>query len=117
MDLGVAEQLVTPMKKSSELVFIMLLNSLPSGGTITRAACGRTMRRIASPWVIPSDCAASIWPRSIASMPARMISRMYAPSLMPSARMPAIAAPLSVNSAEVRRVGISVKPNRRFAPK
>jgi len=32
----------------------MLLNSLPSGGTITRAACGRTIRRIASRVVIPN---------------------------------------------------------------
>ena len=70
----------------------MLLNSLPSGGTITRAACGRTMRRIASPYLIPSDFAASIWPLSIESIPARMISRMYAPSLMLSARIPATAS-------------------------
>ena len=36
------------MNETSELVFIMLLNSFPSGGTITRAACGRMIRRIAS---------------------------------------------------------------------
>src|SRR5438093_45978 len=35
------------MKASNELVFSMLLNSLPSGGTITRAAWGSTIRRIA----------------------------------------------------------------------
>ncbi len=33
----------------SEVVFIMLLNSLPSGGMMTLAAWGRTMRCIASP--------------------------------------------------------------------
>jgi hypothetical protein len=41
---------------------------------------------------MPMDFAASIWPLSTESMPARMISRMYAPSLMLSATMPAIAA-------------------------
>ncbi len=41
---------------------------------------------------MPTDFAASIWPLSTESMPARMISRMYAPSLMLSATMPAIAA-------------------------
>jgi hypothetical protein len=35
------------MKKISEVVFIMLLNSLPRGGTMKRVACGRTIRRIA----------------------------------------------------------------------
>ncbi len=60
----------------------MLLNSLPSGGTITRAAWGKTMRRIASPAVIPSDLPPRSGPLSIASIPARMISRMYAPSLI-----------------------------------
>ena len=37
------------MITSSDVVLSMLLNSLPSGGTMTRAACGRTMRRIALP--------------------------------------------------------------------
>ena len=41
---------------------------------------------------MPSDLAASIWPLSIESIPARMISRMYAPSLMLSATMPAMAS-------------------------
>ena len=49
----------TPMKNSSEVVLSMLLNSFPSGGTMTLAACGRTIRRIASPCVMPSDRAAS----------------------------------------------------------
>ena len=47
--LGVGEQLVDADGDSSEVVFSMLLNSLPSGGTITRAACGRMIRRIALP--------------------------------------------------------------------
>ena len=48
--LGVGEQLVDADRvRASEVFFIMLLNSLPSGGTITRAACGRMIRRIARP--------------------------------------------------------------------
>ena len=38
---------VTPMKKIKDEVFIMLLNSLPSGGTMNLVACGSTIRRIA----------------------------------------------------------------------
>ncbi len=41
---------------------------------------------------MPSDLAASIWPLSIESIPARMISRMYAPSLRLSATMPVSAS-------------------------
>ncbi len=54
----------------------MLLNSLPRGGTMIRAACGRTMRRMPIPNVMPSDFAASIWPASIEMIPARTISDM-----------------------------------------
>jgi hypothetical protein len=64
------------MKASSEVVLSMLLNSLPSGGTITRAACGSTTRRMPSLCGIPSERAASIWPLSTESMPARTISLM-----------------------------------------
>ena len=105
------------MKASNELVFSMLLKSLPSGGTITRAACGSTIRRIANPWVMPSDRAASICPLSIASMPARMISRMYAPSLIASATMPANTAPSRVRNPRWSVFGISAKPKSRFVPK
>ena len=65
---------------------------------------------------MPSDFAASICPLSIESMPARMISRMYAPSLTPRARMPATTAPSRLNSPRFRLFGISVKPSSRFAP-
>ena len=37
----------TEMMTSSDVVLSMLLNSLPSGGTMTRAAWGSTIRRIA----------------------------------------------------------------------
>ncbi len=50
--------------------------SLPVGGTMTRMAGGRTMRRIVLPELMPSACAASVWPRSTDWMPARAISAM-----------------------------------------
>jgi len=54
----------------------MLLNSLPSGGITIRIACGRTTCRIAWCRRMPSDSAASVWPRSTESIAARMISAM-----------------------------------------
>ena len=66
----------TEMITRSDVVLSMLLNSLPSGGTITRAAWGRMIRRIALPYVMPRDLAASSWPGSIDRMPARTISDM-----------------------------------------
>ena len=44
----------TPMNASSEVVLSMLLNSLPSGGTMMRAACGSTIRRIALEYFRPA---------------------------------------------------------------
>src|ERR1700722_9103588 len=64
----------------------MLMVWLPVGGTTTRMAWRKTMRLIASRFVIPRASAASIWPVSTDKMPALMISDMYAPSLSPSAR-------------------------------
>ncbi len=64
------------MTTNRDVVLSMLLNSLPSGGTITRAACGRMTRRMAWAKGMPSDVAASIWPGSIDRMPARTISDM-----------------------------------------
>ena len=76
-DLGVGEQLVhADRERDSEVVLSMLLNSLPSGGTITRAACGRTIRRIASAVGHPERLRRLHLAASIESMPARMISRM-----------------------------------------
>ena len=66
----------TEMTTSSEVVLSMLLNSLPNGGTITRAACGSTMRRMVCRTSCPAIVAASIWPGSIEMMPARTISVM-----------------------------------------
>ena len=50
--------------------------SLPVGGTMTRMACGSTIRRIVLPGPIPNAWAASAWPRSTERMPARAISAM-----------------------------------------
>ena len=44
---------------SNEVSFTIAMISLPVGGTITRMACGRTMRRIALPRLMPRACAAS----------------------------------------------------------
>ncbi len=69
--------------ETSEVVFSMLMTSLPVGGTITRIACGMTIRRSVLAWLMPSACAASVWPSSTARRPARQISAMYAASLRP----------------------------------
>ncbi len=39
---------------TSDVVFSMLITSLPVGGMITRMACGSTVRRIARPHDMPS---------------------------------------------------------------
>ncbi len=64
------------MMLASDDVFSSPMKLLPSGGMITRMACGRMMRRNAWPPDMPIDCAASCWPRSTARMPARTISEM-----------------------------------------
>lgn len=62
----------------------MLMTSLPVGGTITRIACGITIRRRVFEWLMPRACEASVWPSSTESRPARQISAMYAASFRPS---------------------------------
>ncbi len=66
----------TPMTLTRVVFLSITLNSLPSGGMITRSAWGSTMRRISLAGVMPRERAASYWPRSTAPMPARMISAM-----------------------------------------
>ncbi|MNV89619.1 hypothetical protein D3C71_1839290 [compost metagenome] len=66
----------TPITLTSVVFLSITLNSLPSGGTMTRNAWGRTMRRISLAKVMPSERPASYWPLSTAPMPARMISAM-----------------------------------------
>ena len=61
---------------TSDVVFSMLMTSLPVGGMITRIACGSTVRRIAIPHDMPSAVDASSWPSGTELIPARMISAM-----------------------------------------
>ena len=61
---------------ASEVVFSIEIVSLPVGGMITRIACGSTIRRIVCSRVMPSECAASVWPSSTEMIPARTISDM-----------------------------------------
>ena len=56
--------------------FIIAMNSLPVGGTITRSACGRTIRRIFCTYFMPSASAASDCPCPTDWIPARKISVM-----------------------------------------
>ena len=64
------------MTETSEVVFSIEMVSLPVGGTMTRMACGSTMRVMTWPPRMPSACAASCWPGSTDRMPARTISAM-----------------------------------------
>lgn len=53
---------------------ISAMNSLPSGGIIRTTACGRMMMRMAWPDDMPSERAASVWPRSTDWIAPRTIS-------------------------------------------
>ena len=72
---------------TSDVVFSMLMTSLPVGGMITRIACGSTVRRIVIPHDMPSAVDASDCPSGTELIPARMISAMYAASLSASPRI------------------------------
>ena len=60
------------------------MNSLPVGGMMMRIACGTITRRRICRRVRPSARAATSWPGSTESRPARTISDMYAASLRES---------------------------------
>jgi hypothetical protein len=64
---------------ASVVSFISAMKSFRSGGMTFRIACGTTTKRIACPWLMPSDLAASVWPCGTASIPALYTSAMYAP--------------------------------------
>src|SRR3954449_5598252 len=53
---------VTRMSEASEVSLTRLMKVFDSGGTDTRAACGRMIRRSASRRDMPIMCAASHWP-------------------------------------------------------
>ena len=59
---------------TSDVVLSMPMNSLPVGGMMMRMACGSTMRRMIRERFMPKALAASVWPGSTASKPARTIS-------------------------------------------
>ena len=61
---------------SSEVSLIMAMNSLPSGGTTMRSACGRMISRADSHRDSPRLWAASTCPLGTASIPERKISAM-----------------------------------------
>src|ERR1700754_1744332 len=61
---------------TSDVVFNMLMTSLPVGGMITRIAWGTTVRRIVIPHDMPNAVEASDWPSGTELIPARMISAM-----------------------------------------
>ena len=62
------------MADTSDVVFSIEIVSLPMGGTMTRIACGRMMRRKIVARGIPRAVAASHWPFGTLRRPARMIS-------------------------------------------
>ena len=68
---------------TNDVVFSMLMSSLPVGGIITRIACGSTVRRIVIHHDIPSAVDASVCPSGTELIPALMISAIYAASLRP----------------------------------
>ena len=61
---------------TSDVVFSMLMTSLPVGGMITRIACGNTVRRMVIRHDMPSAVEASDCPSGTELIPARMISAM-----------------------------------------
>ena len=61
----------TVITEQTEVSLNMAMKSFITGGITIRTACGMTIRRSASRDDMPSDRAASIWPRGIACKPAR----------------------------------------------
>src|SRR5699024_9937418 len=86
---------------TSEVVFSMPMVSFPSGGTITRMACGTMIRRRIVPLLMPSAFDASDCPRSTEFRPERMISARYAPSFSPR---PITAAQKAVSRSRVEKL-------------
>jgi hypothetical protein len=62
------------MTLTSEVFFTIEITSFPTGGMITRIACGNTMRMNIVVGRIPSAIAARVCPRGTERMPARMTS-------------------------------------------
>ena len=66
----------TAITLTSATSLVSAMKSFMSGGSTRRTACGTTIRRIAWRLVMPRLRAASVWPRSTDSMPARYTSAM-----------------------------------------
>lgn len=62
------------MVDTSDESLSIITSVLPYGGSAMRNACGRITRRMISAPRMPIACAASRWPGSTASMPARKFS-------------------------------------------
>ena len=60
------------------MFLVSAMRMLASGGITERIACGSTMSRSICPNVMPSERAASAWPRSTALIPERTASHTNA---------------------------------------
>src|SRR5512145_2619778 len=76
---------VTRMSDASEVSFTSEMNVFDSGGTETRAACGRMTRRSVVAGDIPIVYAASHWPFGTDRIAARITSAAYPPTLSENA--------------------------------
>ena len=98
------------MTTTSDVVLSIEIVSLPVGGTITRIACGSTIRRRVCVRDRPSAPAASLWPGSTDWIPPRTISAMYAASLSPSPSRDAVNTEISVFVSIETNVGPNGMP-------
>ena len=64
----------TVMAAASDVSLTSEMKVLDSGGTATRAACGRMVRRMVWPHDMPIEKDASHWPLATDEIAARMIS-------------------------------------------
>ena len=73
------------MSDASDVSFTSEMNVFDSGGTETRAACGRMMRRSVVPCDMPIVYPASHWPFGTERIAARMTSAAYPPTFSENA--------------------------------
>ena len=99
---------------TSDVVFSIEMVSFPVGGTITRMACGMTIRRSVVPRFMPSAVDASHWPLSTELSPERTISDRYAPSFRPRPRMAAIRPPRITSFTSIAHSGPNGMPSTIF---
>ena len=80
------------MTDRMDVSFSVMMNWLMMEGIIVRMACGSTTLAMAFQYDRPRLRAASIWPLSTLSIPARIISAMYAPQFSARQMVPACRA-------------------------